>query len=94
MQLEPLFREPHAARARLVALCSVDLKSQGASNVGDEMTEVSQALGEFALEKDGLILFFSPYSVDYSRNGYAVHVGWRAPEPLLSERVRLLMKLC
>ena len=69
MQLEPLFREPHAARARLVALCSVDLKSQGASNVGDEMTEVS-------------------------RNGYAVHVGWRAPEPLLSERVRLLMKLC
>lgn len=92
LQLGQLFREPSAGRARLVPLCSADLKSQGASNVGDEMTEVSQALGEFALEKDGLVLFFAPYSVDLSRNTYQVHVGWRALEPQLSERMGPLVK--
>lgn len=93
LQLEQLFREPHAGRARLVALCSADLKSQGASNVGDEMTEVSQALGEFALEKDGLRVFFAPYSVgSYLEGEYTVHVGWRALEPLLSERMSPLVK--
>ena len=79
LEFDKLFTDTAAAVGIISAYCVQDLKKQEASSVADgAITEfTAEDLGNFALSKKGITIFFAPYAVaSYAEGAFQVTVPW------------------